>query len=180
MAPPREETGRERGASRGIGLRIAPRFVVAIMIPLTLVLVVFSYLLLEATGEILGTAVEDARDEAAAGDAAFAKPRHEAFFMEEMHRCDAVEAQVRRRMERGSRKGGRGRWCRERGKERKRERERSRGAEEQRSRGAEERRRSEEKRRRGGEEERRRKRNMSGRAEEEWARREEEESKGSR
>ena len=65
MAPPREETGRERGASRGIGLRIAPRFVVAIMIPLTLVLVVFSYLLLEATGEILGTAVEDARDEAA-------------------------------------------------------------------------------------------------------------------
>ena len=65
MAPPREETGRERGGSRGIGLRIAPRFVVAIMIPLTLVLVAFSYLLLEATGEILGTAVADARDEAA-------------------------------------------------------------------------------------------------------------------
>lgn len=65
MASGREDTGRERGTSRGIGLRIAPRFVVAIMIPLTLVLVVFSYLLLEATGEILGTAVEDARDEAA-------------------------------------------------------------------------------------------------------------------
>ena len=43
MLGSRDETGRERSASRGIGLRIAPRFVVAIMIPLTLVLVVFSW-----------------------------------------------------------------------------------------------------------------------------------------
>ena len=46
-------------------MRIAPRFVVAMMIPLTLVLVIFSYLLLEATSEIIETAVGDARDEAA-------------------------------------------------------------------------------------------------------------------
>lgn len=66
MSTARDEASRDRAAgSRGIGLRIAPRFVVAMMIPLTLVLVVFSYLLLEATSEIIETAVGDARDEAA-------------------------------------------------------------------------------------------------------------------
>jgi len=65
MVSQREDAGRERSGSRGVGLKIAPRFVVAMMIPLTLVLLVFSYLMLGATSEILETALDDARDEAA-------------------------------------------------------------------------------------------------------------------